>query len=138
MSNLTTSGATPLVRSLATQLGVTLAVLTGTGIGGRITPADVRAAGPRQRGAALAGAGRRRTTGPRASGVERGADEYRRRAGRDPIQPGEPEPDDNVGRTAGSSTAAARLAHGQALYANGHHAVFGLDPAVLAPRSDAA
>lgn len=37
--------ATPLVRKLASELGVDLAVIAGTGSNGRITEADVRAAG---------------------------------------------------------------------------------------------
>ena len=36
--------ATPLVRRIADELGVDLAVVTGTGPGGRITEDDVRAA----------------------------------------------------------------------------------------------
>jgi pyruvate/2-oxoglutarate dehydrogenase complex dihydrolipoamide acyltransferase (E2) component len=36
--------ATPLVRRAAAQRGITLASLTGTGAGGRITLADVRVA----------------------------------------------------------------------------------------------
>ena len=40
--------ATPRVRALADRLGVRLADVTGTGAGGRVTPADVRAAAPRE------------------------------------------------------------------------------------------
>lgn len=39
--------ATPRVRGLARTLGVDLAKVTGSGVAGRITPADVRAAAPR-------------------------------------------------------------------------------------------
>jgi pyruvate/2-oxoglutarate dehydrogenase complex dihydrolipoamide acyltransferase (E2) component len=41
--------ATPAVRQLAKELGVDLAVVRGTGPGGRITEADVRSAAPRAR-----------------------------------------------------------------------------------------
>jgi pyruvate dehydrogenase E2 component (dihydrolipoamide acetyltransferase) len=48
--------ATPLVRKIAVELGVDLAVVTGTGPGGRIAEADVRAAAG---GGTAAGEGRR-------------------------------------------------------------------------------
>lgn len=38
--------ATPLVRALANRAGVDLTTVTGTGVGGRITTGDVRAAMP--------------------------------------------------------------------------------------------
>jgi pyruvate/2-oxoglutarate dehydrogenase complex dihydrolipoamide acyltransferase (E2) component len=42
--------ATPLVRRIATELGIDLASVTGTGPGGRITEADVRSAAPAREG----------------------------------------------------------------------------------------
>ena len=48
MPNITESNArarvTPAVRALANRAGVDLAAVTGTGVGGRITTGDVRAA----------------------------------------------------------------------------------------------
>lgn len=38
--------ATPAVRALANRTGVDLTTITGTGVGGRITTRDVRAAAP--------------------------------------------------------------------------------------------
>ena len=48
MPNITESNArvraTPAVRALANRAGVDLTTITGTGVGGRITTGDVRAA----------------------------------------------------------------------------------------------
>lgn len=43
-ASLTTSGFTPAVRTVAASLGVDLTRVTGTGVGGRVTVNDVRAA----------------------------------------------------------------------------------------------
>lgn len=43
----TGTSATPRVKSLAISLGVDLAKVRGSGVAGRITPGDVRAAAPR-------------------------------------------------------------------------------------------
>jgi pyruvate dehydrogenase E2 component (dihydrolipoamide acetyltransferase) len=45
---------TPIVRKLATELGVNLAAVTGTGVGGRIRKEDVQAAAPKAAPAAVA------------------------------------------------------------------------------------
>ena len=56
----TTVRATPLVRRVAAELGVDLASLQGSGAGGRVTEADVRAAaGPQAQSHEVEGEGRR-------------------------------------------------------------------------------
>ena len=79
---------TPLVRKLASEHGIDLASVAGTGVGGRIRKQDVldaasarrgQAAGPGQPAAGRRAAGRR-TAGPRAA-VQHHAGTGRRAAG---------------------------------------------------------
>lgn len=120
------AAATPHVQRMAAERGVALADVRGTGTGGRITATDVRAAN-------LAAAGQRRgdtrSAAPRAGGLERGAEEYKRRTRRsDPFEPGtESDPGDNAGRTAEHArparTAASLTAGAKAYEQRRGHAV---------------